>query len=198
MKIEKDFIETKRLSLRKAKIEDYKLLYKNFWSDEKGWKFMLWRPIKNLTSAKEKVKEIVEKQKTSPRFVVVQKNDEPIGIASIILRDDGSVKDFAVGIGSNFTGKGYGYEISKALIKYSFEILNQDEIFGACMTEDKHTHKLLKKLGYREIGISPKSYTRNWDGLAYQKIKFSMTRDEYLKRERKEHRFLWLFKKKKV
>jgi len=186
------------LSLRKAKIEDYKLLYKNFWSDEKGWKFMLWRPIKNLTSAKEKVKEIVEKQKTSPRFVVVQKNDEPIGIASIILRDDGSVKDFAVGIGSNFTGKGYGYEISKALIKYSFEILNQDEIFGACMTEDKHTHKLLKKLGYREIGISPKSYTRNWDGLAYQKIKFSMTRDEYLKRERKEHRFLWLFKKKKV
>ena len=198
MKVEKDLIETKRLTLRKAKLEDYKNLYKNFWSDEKGWRFMLWRPIKNLTEAKAKTKEIIEKQKTSPRFVIAEKNGEVIGLASVILRDDGSVKDFAVGIGSKFTGKGYGFEISKALIKYSFEILNQDEIFGACMTDDKHTYKLLKKLGYKEIGISPKSYTRNWDGLAYQKVKFSMTRDEYLRKERKGFNIFGLFRRKKV
>ena len=197
MKIEKDLIQTKRLVLRKAKLQDYKPLYQNFWSDEKGWKYMLWRPVKNLTEAKAKMKEIVEKQKNSPRFLIVDKSNEPIGIASIILRDDGSVKDFAVGMGTKFTGQGYGYEISKALIEYSFEILNQDEIFVACMTEDKHTYHLMQKLGFKERGISSKSYTRNWDGIAYQKVKFTMTKEDYQKQKNKRGLF-WFFRRKKV
>jgi len=186
MKITKDSLETKRLELKKAKTGDYKLLFKNFWSDEKAWKFMLWRPVKNLTEAKAKVKEIVEKQKDSPRFIIWDKKvNEPIGIANIILREDKSVKDFAVGMGTAFTGQGYGYEISEALIKYCFEILDQDEIFTACMVDDKHTIALQKKLGLKERGISSKSYTRNWDGLAYNKIKFTMTKEEYLKKQKK-------------
>lgn len=185
MKLTKDSLETKRLELKKAKAGDYKLLYKNFWSDEKAWKFMLWRPVKNLTEAKEKVKEFIVKQKSSPRFIIWEKkSNEPIGIASIILRDDGSVKDFAVGMGTAYTGQGYGYEISRALIAYSFEILEQDEIFTACMVEDKHTYALQKKLGLKERGISSKSYTRNWDGLAYSKVKFTMTKEEYQKQNK--------------
>ncbi len=185
MKLTKDSLETKRLELKKAKAGDYKLLYKNFWSDEKAWKFMLWRPVKTLTEAKEKVKEFIAKQKTSPRFIIWEKKcNEPIGIASIILRDDGSVKDFAVGMGTAFTGQGYGYEISRALISYCFEILDQDEIFTACMVEDKHTYALQKKLGLKERGISSKSYTRNWDGLAYSKVKFTMTKEDYEKQNK--------------
>ena len=197
MKIEKDSLETKRLLLRKAKVADYNMLYKNFWSDEDGWKYMLWRPIKNLTEAKEKTKEFVDKQKYSPRFVVVEKkSDMPIGIASIILREDKSVKDLAIGIGTQFRGQGYGYEISKALITYCFEFLKEDEIFTTCMVEDKHTYNLQKKLGLTERGISAKSYTRNWDGLAYNKYKFHMTIDEWNKIKKKERGFLGLFKKK--
>ena len=198
MKIEKDLIETDRLVLKKAKIGDYKLLYQNFWSDEKGWKYMLWRPIKNLTDAKEKMKEFVEKQKTKPRFLIFEKaSDMPIGIASIIIREDESVKDFAIGMGSKFTGQGYGFEISKALIDYSFEILNQDEIYTACMVDDKHTYSLQKKLGLTERGISPKAYTRNWDGLAYNKVKFTMTREQWIA-QKKQKKILGIFKKKKV
>lgn len=186
MKIQKDLIETKRLVLRKAELADYKLLYKNFWSDKQAWKFMLWRPVKNLTEAKEKTKEIIEKQENSPRFIVVEKKSaQPIGLASIILRDDESVKDFAVGIGKAFTGQGYGKEISKALINYSFEILDQDEIFTACMTEDKHTIALQKALGLEEKGISPKFYIRNWDGLNYNKIKFRLAREQWKKNKTK-------------
>ena len=197
MKIEKNSLETKRLELKKAKAEDYKKLFQNFWSDENAWKFMLWRPVKNLTEAKAKMKEFVEKQKTSPRFLIFEKKSgEPIGIASIILRDDGSVKDFAIGMGTAFTGQGYGYEISKALIKYSFEILEQDEIFTCCMVDDKHTYELQKKLGLTERGISPKSYTRNWDGMAYNKVKFTMTREQYLALVKKEKGILGIFKKK--
>ena len=197
MKIEKDLIETKRLILKKAKVGDYKLLFENFWSDEKGWKYMLWRPIKNLTEAREKMKDFVEKQKGKPRFLIFEKkSDMPIGIASIITRDDGSVKDFAIGMGTKFTGQGYGYEISKALIDYSFELLQQDEIFTACMVEDKHTYGLQKKLGMTERGISPKAYTRNWDGLAYNKVKFIMTREDWLKTKKKEKGIFKIFKKK--
>ena len=56
-------METKRLILRKAVKEDYKLLYKNFWSDKEAWKLMLWRPIKNQTEAKAKIVEIIENNK---------------------------------------------------------------------------------------------------------------------------------------
>ena len=73
MKIQKDLIETKRLVLRKAEFADYKLLYKNFWSDKQAWKFMLWRPVKNLTEAKEKTKEIIEKQENSPKYICKSK-----------------------------------------------------------------------------------------------------------------------------
>lgn len=181
IKMQNDLIETKRLVLRKAVKEDYKSLFQNFWSDKLAWKYMLWRPVKNLTEAKAKIAELIEKQKTSPRFIIVEKkSNQPIGIASIILREDKSVKDFAIGMGTSFTGQGYGYEISKAFIKYSFEILNQDEIFTSCMVEDKHTYELQKKLGMTERGISAKSYTRNWDGLAYNKYKFIMSKEDYL------------------
>lgn len=197
MKIEKNSLETKRLELKKAKVEDYKLLFQNFWSDEKAWKFMLWRPVKNLTEAKAKMKEFVEKQKDSPRFLIFEKKSGmPIGIASIILRDDKSVKDFAIGMGTAFTGQGYGFEISKALIKYSFEVLDQDEIFTCCMVDDKHTYELQKKLGLTERGISAKSYTRNWDGMPYNKVKFTMTREQYLAQTKKEKGLFGLFKKK--
>lgn len=182
IKMQNDLIETKRLVLRKAVKEDYKPLFQNFWSDKLAWKYMLWRPVKNLTEAKSKIAELIEKQKTSPRFIIVEKkSNQPIGIASIILREDKSVKDFAIGMGTSFTGQGYGYEISKAFIKYSFEMLNQDEIFTSCMVEDKHTYELQKKLGMTERGISSKSYTRNWDGLAYNKYKFIMSKEDYLK-----------------
>lgn len=182
IKMQNDLIETKRLVLRKAVKEDYKPLFKNFWSDKLAWKYMLWRPVKNLTEAKSKIAELIEKQKTSPRFIIVEKkSNQPIGIASIILREDKSVKDFAIGMGTSFTGQGYGYEISKAFIKYSFEMLNQDEIFTSCMVDDKHTYELQKKLGMTERGISSKSYTRNWDGLAYNKYKFIMSKEDYLK-----------------
>lgn len=197
MKIAKDFIETKRLELKKAELQDYKLLYKNFWSDKNAWKYMLWRPVKNLTEAKAKIKEFIEKQQNSPRFLIFEKKSKmPIGIASIILRDDESVKDFAIGMGTKFTGQGYGFEISKALIKYSFEILDQDEIFTSCMVEDTHTYLLQKKLGLKERGISSKSYTRNWDGKPYSKCKFTLSREEYLAMVKKEKGLLGIFKKK--
>ena len=199
MKITKDSLETKRLELKKAKSTDYRLLYENFWADENAWKYMLWRPVKNLTEAKTKIKEFIEKQKTSPRFLIFEKKSNmPIGIASIILREDGSVKDFAIGMGTRFTGQGYGYEISRALMKYSFEILEQDEIFTTCMVEDKHTYELQKKLGLKERGISSKSYTRNWDGKPYSKYKFTLSKEEYLALVKKEKGILGIFKKKKV
>lgn len=197
MKIQKDLLETKRLVLKKAKTADYKLLFENFWSDESAWKYMLWRPIKNLTEAKAKMKDFVAKQKESPRFLIFEKkSDMPIGIASIILRDDGSVKDFAIGMGTKFTGQGYGFEISEALMEYSFTLLDQDEIFTTCMVDDKHTYELQKKLGLKERGISPKAYTRNWDGMAYSKYKFTMTKEEYLAKCKKDKKFFGLFKKK--
>lgn len=198
MKIEKDLLETKRLVLKKAKVGDYKELYQNFWSDEKAWNFMLWRPVKTLAEAKAKMQEFVTKQKTSPRFVIVEKKTNSIiGIASVILRDDKSVKDFAIGMGTKFTGQGYGKEISIALIQYCFEVLDQDEIFTACMVDDKHTYMLQKKLGLKEKGISPKAYTRNWDGLAYSKYKFTMTKEDYLKKY-KTKKILGIFKRKTV
>jgi len=197
MKITKDSIQTKKIELKKAELQDYKLLYKNFWSDKKAWTYMLWRPVKNLTEAKAKMKEFIEKQQDSPRFLIFEKKSKmPIGIANIILREDNSVKDFAVGMGTKFTRRGYGFEISKALIKYSFEILDQDEIFTACMVEDRHTYLLQKKLGLKERGISSKSYTRNWDGKPYNKVKFTLSKEDYLAMVKKEKGLLGLFKKK--
>ncbi len=56
-------LETKDLILRKAKQEDLKSIFNNYWCSEKSSKYMLWVPQKNLQEAQERLNRTFEFQK---------------------------------------------------------------------------------------------------------------------------------------
>jgi RimJ/RimL family protein N-acetyltransferase len=49
-------------------------------------------------------------------------------------------------IGRNYWGKGYGFEISKEVIKYAFKNLNADKIIAETVKENQSSLALIRKL----------------------------------------------------
>jgi RimJ/RimL family protein N-acetyltransferase len=53
-------------------------------------------------------------------------------------------------MGRNYWGKGYGLEISKAIIQYAFKELNADKIIAETVEENPSSLALIKKLGMKQ------------------------------------------------
>ena len=53
-----------------------------------------------------------------------------------------------------YWSQGYGFEASKAVIDYSFNILKVDTLFAGHHPQNQASEKLLKKLGFQSIGKS--------------------------------------------
>ena len=80
----KDRLETEHLILTKARLSDYKDLYKNYWSQEDTAKYMLWRVCKSEIEAKEKLSRMLNSQNSNIIFIVYEKqSQEAIGTAGI-------------------------------------------------------------------------------------------------------------------
>ena len=73
-----------------------------------------------------------------------------------------------------YWGKGYATEACKASLKYAFEIMNLNEVIGACHEENKASRRVLEKCGlsFKENYIYNNELPCLW---------LSISRDEYSK-----------------
>ena len=146
----KDKIETKDLILKKAELNDYKDIYENFWKEENTAKYMLWKPCTSLEEAKERLEKFIEFQKNKMAYFVYEKATmKAIGMASMKEVEPGVYEDGGVGIGSKFTGKGYGKQILNAFIDYIFNELKAKKIICSCDTRNVPSAKLQQSCGLK-------------------------------------------------
>ncbi|MCL2522615.1 MAG: GNAT family N-acetyltransferase [Erysipelotrichales bacterium] len=177
----KDYIETENLILRKAVKEDASDLFNNFWLHEVTARYMLWPPIKTLEEAIARIERTIEHQKNGTAFCVCLKStNKAIGLAGVKIMEDGSVEDAGVGVGPDFTGKGYGTEITKALVDFSFNHLKAEVVRFGCCEENEKSAKMILKCGFKYQSLS-EEMERKWDGKIYRVKTFSMTIAEWKK-----------------
>lgn len=88
-------------------------------------------------------------------LICLYQDEIPIGYLSIDSIDhvNKKVQWGGIVIDPQYTGKGYGTMASKLMIKFVFEELNMNRIYGYWMEENSASLKMSEKLGFKIEGI---------------------------------------------
>ena len=127
-------------------------------------------------------------EKNRYQFVVVdKKNDKPIGIYGLELKNNISKRYFFVGfIGEeSYRGKGYGTEALKLLIKFAFEILNAHTLYTTIYQYNEASIRSINKIGFKKCGVFSESVYYNMK--YHDEIIYEMTKQQYIEMENKEN-----------
>ncbi len=75
----------------------------------------------------------------------------PIGMSGIILRDTLETPDIGFAFLPEYAGKGYGYEIAKAILDHARENYQLEIVSGITLPDNTPSIRLLEKLGLRLV-----------------------------------------------
>ena len=79
--------------------------------------------------------------------------DKLIGGVGLALHDDDNYYELGYWLGKDYWGKGYATESSKYLLEYALEQLDSPKIKTSYFIDNLPSGNILKKLGFKEIGI---------------------------------------------
>ena len=174
----KDYLETKNLILRKANNNDLESIWNNIWSDNRIAENMLWKVTETFEEAKERLERTIRYQENNYAYLVCFKlTNEPIGFAGIFEKEKNIYEDTGICIATNYQGNGYGKEIVFALKKLIFEILNGDRFIYGCFNTNEKSRRVCLSQGFKYL--NSKKMTREWDNKEFEVDYYYFDKDMY-------------------
>lgn len=158
-------IETERLILRKAVIEDAEPMFRNWASSPEVTKYLTWPPHKSV--------EITEKvlgmwmdgyaqEKTYQWMIVLKDLGQPIGtISGMNPNDELSSVEIGYCIGKKWWHHGIVTEALNAVIRYLFEECDFNRITARHDVNNPHSGDVMKKCGMKYEGTTKQSARNN-------------------------------------
>ena len=173
-------IETKDLILRKARLSDRDDLFVNYWSQKSQTRYMLWSAINTLEEAQVKIEKTIEFQKDKFAYVICEKESNiAIGLVGFLEIEPNVYDDCGLGLGSEFTGKGYGSQVLSKLVQVLFEQKGAEIVFCSAFSENLPSLRMQEKCGFqfdhKEDKVRPK------DGYEYVCVVNKITKEQYFK-----------------
>lgn len=148
-------LETNRLILRPFALDDYKLFYKNWATDERVTRYMTWNPHQNI----EETKELVTRWSNSYNkddfyhwIIVLKENKEPIGSMSVVDINE-EKEDMEVGYCISFDNwnKGLATEAFSKVIEYLFNEVEVKWITASHDSRNIASGKVMEKCGLKYV-----------------------------------------------
>ena len=145
-------LETQRLQLREFSTNDARFIIDLV--NTPGWiKYIGERHIKDEEKAIKYIENGPLKSYALNGFglyLVELKDDQrPIGMCGLLRRDYLEHPDIGFAFLTEFTGKGYAFEIAQATMEYAREQLKLETIFAITLPSNTSSINLLKKLGMK-------------------------------------------------
>lgn len=82
-------------------------------------------------------------------LVALKDSGAPIGMSGLIKRDGLEDVDVGFALLPEYTGQGYAYEATKAVLDYGYNTLQLPRIVAIARADNKHSLALLEKLGLK-------------------------------------------------
>ncbi len=141
-------LESERLLLCLPKYEDIEEFHNTVEMDENVFKYNpgLER-IENIDQTKKIFESWFNNDNEIHWIVKLKDNNKIIGMADIEIDD--SVIEISCALSSNYWNYGYGTEIVKRIIDYSFNDLNASKVFGRCDINNIGYKRIMEKSGLR-------------------------------------------------
>ncbi|CAG9607564.1 GNAT family N-acetyltransferase [Pseudoneobacillus rhizosphaerae] len=144
-------IDTNRLVIRKITEQDFHFIFRLL--NEPSWiKYIGDKGIKTETDAKNYIQtgplQMYKDFGFGLFLVTLKENAVPIGLCGLIKRPSLENIDLGYAFLPEYTGKGYAFEATKAVIQYGKEQLSIDKIVAITTIDNLNSEKVLLKLGF--------------------------------------------------
>ena len=148
-------LETERLSLRHAELEDAAFMLELV--NEPSWlRFIGDRGVRNLEDARNFIDNGPRKmyaQHGFGLFVVERKNDAvPMGLCGLIRRETLPDVDIGFAFLPRFWGQGYAFEAAAATLRYAHGVQGLDRVVAIAKPDNESSDKLLRRIGLQLEG----------------------------------------------
>ena len=140
---------TNRLSLSKIILNDASFILELVNTEE--WiKFIGNRNINNLEDAKNYIQKILLNENTKYWTVIIKETGHPIGVVTLLKREDLEFLDIGFAFLDDYQNKGYAFEAVSEIVNHA---LNKYNAISAITLPHNHASiKLLQKLDFHHIG----------------------------------------------
>ena len=148
-------IETPRLILRQAKMEDAEAMFRNWANDPEVTKYLTWPPHGNIEVTKKVLGVWVECYKKDDYYqwmIVLKETGEPIG--SIMANTIGRAQSAHIGycIGKSWWHQGIMAEALLAVMDFLFDEAGYHRIEGLHDPNNPHSGAVMRKCGMKYEG----------------------------------------------
>ena len=137
-------LTTKRLTLRKERMEDAEILYHALGCDSEITKYTGWNPYSTPASAREKVAEDISNYKKEGCYAwIVQYGEEVVGtIGAYDYEPDISSIEIGYSIFRSAWGNGFATEAVSEVIRFLFENKKINRVHAWCHSESQLLYRL--------------------------------------------------------
>lgn len=155
-------LETQRLLSGPFTLEDAPFMLNLL--NTKGWlKYIGERNVKTLEQAESYLLNgpLKKIEGTFPSLsrIELKSTKKPIGLVSLIKRDDLESIDVGFAFLPEYMGKGYAFEMVNEIMKFAFREYRLEKIIAITLPENLQSIRLLEKLGMRQEGEYVKKET---------------------------------------
>ncbi len=178
-------LETQRLILRRAMLEDAQAMYENWASDPEVTKFLTWPAYSSLDVAKKRMEIWAEAYGSDDHYqwmIVLKDLNQPIGSISVVSLDDQVGKaEIGYCIGKSWWHQGIVSEALQAVIGFLFDEVGMNRIEAKHDPNNPHSGGVMRKCGMKYEGTTRQS-SRNNQGLCDTAC-YSILREEHNRRQ---------------
>lgn len=154
-------IETERLYLKRAKLEDSDFIFELL--NSISWiKYIGDKKITTENRAKDYIQETLINSYDKNGFgllIIKLKDETSIGLCGFLKREYLKHADLGFALLQAYEGNGYAFEATYAIMEYGESELDLKKVMAICMETNQKSLQLLSKLGFKKINTIKPSET---------------------------------------
>lgn len=159
-------IETARMTLRRIRLADAEMMFRNWTSDEEVTHFLRWDAHKTIDETKNMIQQWISCYQDASTYYwgMYLKDGEMIGSIGITITSEFD-RSGSLGykIGSRWWNQGYSSEAARAVIDYLFRNTDIERIDSFSSVENPASRKVMEKAGMHYEGLL-QHYYKTRDG----------------------------------
>ena len=186
-------IETDRLILRRFKMEDAEIMYRNWASNDEVTKYLTWPTHADVNVTRSVIEGWIQSY-ANPDFynwaIVLKTIGEPIGSLSVVKYDE-KTASAVIGwcMGKRWWGQRIMPEAARAILEYLFETVEFNRIAAKHDKNNSKSGRVMQKIGMIREGTLRASGKNN-QGIV-DEVYYSILKDDYEKDHDQYTKLIW-------
>ena len=177
-------LQTRRLLLRKLRMEDVYEYYERLFGDADVSQYMLFEPHQDLAESMESLQRKLDRYDNEDYYcwgITLQEEDSLVGLVELLRFDEADNScSFVYMLGCNYWNRGYGSEALQAVFRFAFEELKVSRIRADHMSKNPASGGAMRKAGMTHVGTLEGKYEKHGERLDAEVYEISNPRGQGL------------------